>query len=107
MKKGSESSSITKNRPALTPEAQENQMIAMATNLAEQRLLDGTASNQIIVHYLKLGSMKAQLENEKLKAENELLKAKTEAIADSKVQEELYLKALDAMKDYSGFKGEM
>lgn len=92
----------TKIRPPITPEARENQMIALAVDLAEKQLLEGTASSQVISHYLKLGSTKYQIELEKLKSENALLKAKTQQIADQKVQEELYLKAIEAMKDYTG-----
>ena len=89
-------------RPALTPEARENQMIALATNLAEQQLRDGTASSQVITHYLKLGSTKERLEKEKLEEENKLLKAKTEALQSAKRVEELYADAIAAMKRYSG-----
>lgn len=91
-----------KRRPALTPEARENQLISLATNLAEQQLMDGTASSQVITHYLKLGTAKSQLELEKLKRENELLRAKTESIESAKRVEELYAKAIDAIKLYSG-----
>ena len=73
-----------KTRPALTPEARDNQLIAMAVDLAEQRLIEGTASSQEIVYFLKLGNTKSQLEIEKLKAENELLKAKTESMQSMK-----------------------
>lgn len=91
-----------KVRPALTPEARENQMVARAMDLAEQQLLDGTASSQVITHFLKLGSMREKLEREKLKKENEMLKAKTEVLESSKRVEELYADALNAMKKYSG-----
>lgn len=89
-------------RPALTPEARENQMIALAVNAAEEQLMNGTASSQVITHYLKLGSTKTRLENEKLQAENDLLKAKIEALNSQKRTEELYAEALKAMRDYSG-----
>lgn len=92
----------TRIRPPITPEARENQMIALAVDLAEKQLLEGTASSQVISHYLKLGSTKYQIELEKIKSENALLKAKAQQIADQKVQEELYLKAIEAMKDYTG-----
>ena len=91
-----------KIRPALTPEARENQMIALAVDLVEQRLLDGTASSQETTHFLKLGSSKAELEREKLAMENELIRAKTESIQSQKKMEEVYLNALNAMKRYSG-----
>lgn len=88
--------------PATTPEARENQMVALAVDLAEKQLLEGTASSQVITHYLKLGSTRERLEKERLEKENELLKAKTDALKSQKVQEDLYKKALNAMRSYSG-----
>lgn len=92
--------SYEKTRPALTPEARDNQLIARAVDLAEQRLIEGTASSQEIVYFLKLGNTKSQLEIEKLKAENELLKAKTESLQSMKHIEELYAEAMTAMTRY-------
>ena len=89
-------------RPALTPESRENQLIYLATNLAEQQLKDGTASSQVITHYLKLGSTKEKLEKEKLAKENELLTAKSKALESTKNIEELYTKAILAMRQDSG-----
>ena len=91
-----------KIRPALTPEARENQLISLAVDLVEQRLLDGTASSQETTHFLKLGSMKNRLEMEKLKEENKLLQARTEALQSAKRVEELYSEAISAMRRYSG-----
>ena len=91
-----------KMRPALTPEARENQLISLAVDLVEQRLINGTASSQETTHFLKLGSMKNRLEMEKLEEENKLLKAKTESIQSQKRVEELYLEALNAMRNYAG-----
>lgn len=88
--------------PAMTPEDRENQLISEAINLAERQILDGTASTQVIVHYLRLGSEKARLENDKLRAEKQLLEAKIENYKSRKRTEELYEKALDAMRTYSG-----
>ena len=101
-KKVSETNDKKKMRPALTPEARENQMIALAVDLVEQRLLDGTASSQETTHFLKLGSMKNRLEMEKLKEENKLLQAKTESIQSAKKIEALYEEAINAMRRYSG-----
>ena len=106
VKKSGTSNQSEKIRPALTPEARENQLIYLATNLAEQQLRDGTASSQVICHYLKLGTMKNQLEMEKLRNENEMLKAKTEAYQSSKRTEELYEEAINAIKRYSGNSGD-
>lgn len=92
-----------RGRPALTPEARENQMISYAMDLVEQRLLDGTASASETVHFLKLASTKERLEREKLENENKLLTAKTESLQSAKKVEELYTQALDAMRTYSGF----
>ena len=91
-----------KLRPAITDEGRENQMIALATNLVEKRLRNGTASSQETVHFLKLGSQKAKLELEKLKRENELLIAKTEALQSAKRSEELFAQAIKAFGTYTG-----
>lgn len=91
-----------KIRPALTPEARENQLIYLATNLAEQQLKDGTASSQVITHYLKLGSTKERIEKEILEKQKELITAKTENLQSSKRIEELYANAISAMRKYSG-----
>lgn len=88
-------------RPALTPEARENQMIYLATNLAEQQLREGTASSQVITHYLKLGSTKERIEKEILEKQKDLITAKTEALQSTKRIEELYANAISAMKRYS------
>ena len=98
----SSSDSPKKLRPALTPEARENQMIALAMDAAEEQLMNGTASSQVITHFLKLATAKAQLEKEKLELENKLIEAKTEAIGSQKEIKELYENALKAMRNYSG-----
>ena len=91
-----------KMRPALTPESRENQLISLAVDLVEQRLIDGTASAQEVTHFLKLGTAKERLEREKLEEENKLLRAKTENLQSQKKMEEMYEQALNAMRDYSG-----
>lgn len=92
-----------KNRPpAPTLEARENQMIALAVDLAEKQLSEGTASASVITHYLKLGTTREILEKERLKEENRLLRAKTESLESAKKVEELYFQALSAMREYSG-----
>lgn len=91
-----------RGRPALSPEARENQMIALAVDLAEQQLREGTASSQVITHFLKLGTTKAELEKEKLQLENELTKAKTESVKSMKRSEELMVEAIKAFRNYSG-----
>ena len=106
MAKVKPSGAVKKMRPALTPEARENQLIALAVDLVEQRLLDGTASSQETTHFLKLGSSKNRLELEKLEEENKLLRAKTENLQAQKGMEEAYLEALNAMKTYSGHGGD-
>lgn len=100
--KAASSNPAPKMRPALTPEARENQMIALAMDLVEQRLRDGTASSQETTHFLKAASNKHKLEMERLRRENELLAAKTEAIANAKEVKVLYEEALAAMRRYGG-----
>ena len=89
-------------RPALTPEGRENQMISLAVDLAEQQLRDGTASSQVITHFLKLGTENAKLERERLKGEIELQKAKADALRSQKEIDKIYKEAIEAMKKYSG-----
>lgn len=91
-----------KRRPAITTEARENQMIALAIDLAEKQLMEGTASSQVITHYLKLGSTKERIEKERLERELELITAKTESLKSEKNREEIYSEAIKAMKSYSG-----
>lgn len=89
-------------RPQSTPEGRENQLVSMAVDLAEKQLEAGTASAQVISHFLKQGSIREQLEQERLIRENELLKAKVDQMASTKRIEELYEVALNAMRTYAG-----
>ena len=89
-------------RPALTPEARENQLISLATDLVEKRLREGTASSQETTHFLKLASTKARLEKQILEKQAELITAKTDSIKSQKKVEELYTEAMKAFRNYSG-----
>lgn len=89
-------------RPALNPEAREKQLISLAIDLVEQRLIDGTASAQETVHFLKLASKKSSLEAERAELENELIKAKTQNLKDQADMKTLYKDAIEAMRRYSG-----
>lgn len=91
-----------KMKPAMTPEARENQLISLAVDLAEKQLMEGTASSQVITHYLKLGTLKEKYELEKLKADTQLQQAKIQALESSARIEELYEQALNQMRRYSG-----
>lgn len=102
VKSGNSKEPVKRMRPALTPEARENQMISLAVDLAEQQLREGTASSQVITHYLKLGSTKERIEKEILEKQKELISAKTEALQSAKRIEELYTNALNAMRNYGG-----
>lgn len=88
-------------RPATTPEGRENQLINLAIDLAEQQLSAGTASSQVITHYLKLGSTKERLEKEKLIQENALLRAKTERIESDARNDEFFQQVTSALRSYS------
>ena len=101
-KNSSSSSRTTSTRPALTPEAREKQLIAKAVNLAEKQLDEGTASSQVITHFLKLATTRAELEKEKLRNETELLSARKKAIESSERMEVLYSNAIKAIQKYGG-----
>lgn len=95
-------SNARRSRPALTPATREGQMISLAVDLAEKQLREGTASSQVITHFLKLATTREELEKQKLQQENELLRAKSEAIKAAQSSEQMYKAALDAMRRYSG-----
>lgn len=88
--------------PATTLEGREDQLIAAAMDLVERRIAEGTASAQETVHFLKLGSVRNQLEQNKLKAENNMLSARVKDMESRQSSEGLYAKALAAFKGYSG-----
>lgn len=96
--------SITKKKlpPASTPEARENQLISAAMDLAEERIMDGSASNTLLLHYLKLGTTKERLEKDMLMRKIDNLEAKTEAIHSAQNMDEMYKKAISAMRVYTG-----
>lgn len=91
-----------RRRPATTLEGRENQLVSLAIDVAEKQLLDGTASSQVITHYLKLGSSREKLEQERLARENDLLVTKAELMESGKRVEELYDAAIAAMRRYGG-----
>lgn len=92
----------TPRRRATTPEGRENQIVAMAVDLAERQIADGTASAQVITHFLKMGSTREKLEQERLHEEVSLKRAQREQLESQARVEELYTKALDAMRGYKG-----
>ena len=93
---------LTRRSPATSPEDRENQLIAMAMNQAEEQLRNGTASSQVITHFLKLGTTKERIEKEILERQKELIEAKTEALKAAKRIEELYGDAIKAFREYTG-----
>lgn len=99
---GSSSESPRRMRPALTPEARENQLVSLAIDLVEKRLIEGTASSQETTHFLKIGSSIAKIEKRILEKQEEMLEAKTQSIKSAQRVEELYDNAINAMRTYSG-----
>ena len=91
-----------KIRPALTPEAEENQLISLAVDLAKKQLSEGTASSQTINHFLNLGSPKEKIQREILEKQKELISAKTQSIQSAQKTDELYADALSAFRKYNG-----
>lgn len=91
-----------RRKRATTPEGREGQLVSDAIDLAENQIRNGTASSQVITHFLKLGSTRERLEQQRLEHENELTRVKIEALESQKRVEELYMEALAAMRTYSG-----
>ncbi len=102
MSKAKRDSGVKPRRPPLTPESNESEMISMAMDLARKQLQEGTASSQVITHFLKLGPLRAELETQKLERENELLRAKTDAIQSTSQDDEKYDRVIRAIRDYRG-----
>lgn len=91
-----------RRKRATTPEGRENELVSDAIDLAEKQIRSGTASSQVITHFLKLGSTRERLEQQRLEHENELTRVKIEALESQKRVEELYMEALSAMRSYAG-----
>ena len=89
-------------RPAISPDAREKQLTALAVDLAEQQLRDGTASSQVITHFLKLATRKEEVEVEILKLQKDLVAAKTESIRAQQRSDQMFKDAIEAMKGYQG-----
>lgn len=96
------SKSSRKPRTFKTKEAREQYLQNLAMEVAEEKMLNGTASSQIICHFLNLATQKAELEREKVKADVELQKAKVDALESQKTSEELYGQVINALKKYKG-----
>lgn len=99
---------ITSNPPkkirhAIDPEAREKQLVNLAINLAEQQLLEGTASSQVITHFLKLGTTLAELEKEKLRIDNKKTEAQIKSIESGEESKLRYEEAIKAMRNYAGY----
>lgn len=95
-----ENSTGRKRAPARTQEGREAQMIALAEKLAEKQLREGTASSQVISHYLRLGTSRERLEQERLRNENELTRAKADSIRAAQKNDAIYEEALSAFRSY-------
>lgn len=101
MKHAVRQQNASESRRAISPEVREDQLISLAIDLAEEQLRNGTASSQVITHFLKLGSSKERTEQLKMEKEILLLNAKTEALQSQKRMDELYENAITAMRSYS------
>lgn len=102
MKKAKTGTDCTPHPPARTPEGREKQLVALAMDAAEKQLRDGTASAQVITHFLKLGTETARLERIKLERETELISAKAEAIKISEEEKYKYDEVVAALRKYGG-----
>lgn len=97
-----EEKSVTRLPRARTPEAREAQLSAMAYDLAEKQIREGTASSQVVVHFLKVGSTREKVELQKQKQETLLVEAKVKDLANVEEMKKLYVEAMDAMRGYAG-----
>lgn len=96
---------VTRRQPARTSEARELQLADAAYDLAEEQIRGGTASSQVITHFLKMGSTRERLEQERMMHEIELMEVKKEQIENQAKIEDLFTAAIDAMRSYTGSSG--
>lgn len=89
-------------RPATTPQGREHQLIAKAVDLAEQQIEDGTASAQVLTHFLKLGSSREKLEQQRIRHENELMEVKKQTMQAAQKSDALFKEAMDYFRAYTG-----
>ena len=94
-------------RPGLVPQTDENQCISLAMDIAKQKLLDGTASNTMVLHFLKLGTSRERLEREIMEKDMELKDAKIQALESQARSEQKYAEAMEAFRRYSGYDEEV
>lgn len=92
----------SRRRPATSPEQRELQLSDVAYDLAEEQMVNGTASSQVITHFLKVGSTRERLEQQRIQHENEMLVAKKEQLEGQKHIEGLFVEAIQAFRGYSG-----
>ena len=102
MSQSLESKKKSSSKATMSPEAYENRLINKAYKAVEKRIDSGEATAAELVHFLRQGSIREQLELEKMKKENKLLEAKAESIASQKEVKELYADAISAFRRYSG-----
>ena len=102
VRKRSDQPCVRRRAPAIGSAEREQQLISMAMDRAEQKFMDGTASDSLTIHFLRLATTKAELEKKKIEKEILQLGAKTDAIQSTARIEELYLGAMEAMKRYGG-----
>lgn len=90
-----------RSAPALTVDEEEDELVALAVGLAKERLLDKSASNDLVRSIIQFGTVRARLEKEKLRRETELLIAKADAIEQARATEAMFQEAVAAMKSYT------
>ena len=91
-----------RRKPATSPEEREMQLADAAYDLAEEQIENGTASSQVITHFLKMGSSRERLEQERMRHEVQLMEVKKEQLEGQKRVEALFSDALNAFRGYSG-----
>lgn len=99
-RKISDEPAVRRRPPATSPEQFEKRLYSLAMEQIEQQLLTKTASAQVLTQLMKMASVQAELEKEKLRKEIVQLEAKTKALESEERLEKLYAGAMEAMKSY-------
>lgn len=89
-----------KTTPPLSDKDHEAKLISLTLQMAEQQLIDGTASSQVMTHFLRLGSIRSKVELEKLRLENNLLTEKIQSEKMGQQLKEMFQDVMESLRDY-------
>lgn len=86
--------------PPETPEGMETKLIGLAMRNAQELLEARKAPTTVLVHFLKLGSLRAEIELQKARNERDLLIARTDETRAKTDRGQIAADAIAAFRSY-------